>query len=92
MITKTYYDINDLMNLVLTLEDGSVEISAINGRAYFRVCNFTRRTAEDEYKLETLELENEHCPRLTPENTDAAYHIVEAKIASGEWKKAEVPA
>ena len=93
MITRTFRDIHDLVELVGTLQDASIAIEFKGGMTTFMISN---RSEHDAYgiphKRECINKGGNACIKAFCENTDAAYKAVEAKIASGEWKKAEAPA
>lgn len=94
MITKTFHDIYDLVKLVGTLYDSNIDIGFENGVTKFTITNCSDHDANGHpHKYERVDLgEGNLIITGYLENIDKAYRVVEQKIASGEWKKAEVPA
>lgn len=89
MITHTYYDIHDLLELVSTLHEATIELTTEGGRKYFSVMYYIRDAELSPAKGDPLRVDGDMMIPLFDWNTDAAYKAVEAKIASGEWKKAD---
>lgn len=93
MITRTFRDIHDLVEIVGTLQDASIDIEFKGGMAAFMISNCSEHDANGiPQKREYIQIDGNRYIKAFCENTDAAYKAVEAKIASGEWKKAEVSA
>ena len=91
MITKTFHDIYDLVELVGMLYDASIDITFENGVTKFTITNCSDHDANGlPRKYERVDL-GDGDPTITGyfENIDKAYRVVEQKIASGEWKKAD---
>lgn len=90
MITRTFRDIHDLVELVGTLQDASINIEFEGGMATFMISNRSEHDANGlPQKRECIKVGGNTYIKAFFENTDAAYKAVEAKIASGEWKKAD---
>ena len=94
MITKSFHDIYDLVEFVGMLKDASINISFDNGMTRFEITNASDHDANGmprKYEHVTLDGSNTIIDGYL-ENIEKAYNYVGQKIASGEWKKAEVSA
>lgn len=89
MITHTYYDIHDLLELVSTLHEATFEVITEGERKYFCVTHYARDNELSPAKGEPIRVDGNMMIPLFDWNIDAAYKAVEAKIASGEWKMAD---
>ncbi len=87
MITRTFYDTSDLVDLVSQLREATFELITEGGRKYFTVTNYTRDGEMAPVKGEALRIDGDMMIPLYDHNTDAAYKEIEAKIKSGEWEK-----
>lgn len=93
MITRTFRDIHDLVELVGTLQDASISIEFERGVTKFMITNHSDHDANGlPHKRDHIKIDNDIYIKGFFENIDAAYKAVEAKIASGEWKRAGVSA
>ena len=94
MITKSYHDIYDLVEFVGMLKDASITINFVDGMTRFSITNASDHDANGmprKYEHVTLDGSNTIIDGYL-ENIEKAYNIVGQKIASGAWRKAEVPA
>ncbi len=88
MITRTFHDIYDLVALVECLKHANISIEINDGDLYFDVTNYKLDANGTIDGRDRVEIDgNSVALRGFCENIDKAYHIVEDKIASGEWKK-----
>ena len=89
MITKSFHDINDLVEFVSMLKDANITINFEDGMARFSITNASDHDANGmprKYEHVTLDGSNTIIDGYL-ENIEKAYNIVGQKIASGEWEK-----
>mgnify|MGYP007111760872 CR=1 FL=1 len=89
MITKSFHDIYDLVEIVGTLKDANIDITFENGMMRFTIANYSDHDANGlPRKNEYVTISgNDITIDGYLENIDKAHRIVEDKISSGEWKK-----
>jgi hypothetical protein len=90
MITRTFHDIYDLVALAECLKHANISIEINDGDLFFDVTNYELDangmiTERDRIKIDGSSIQ----VRGFCENIDKAYRILEEKIASGDWKKAD---
>lgn len=88
MTTKTFHDIHDLVDLVMMLENASIEITMSDGDMHFDVSNYNMDASGMPNETDHISIEGSRIQiRGFFENVDKAFRIAENKIVSGEWKK-----
>ena len=84
MVTKTFHDIYDLVELVSMLKNGGIDISTRDGTMIVSITNYS---GEKRSNSEVLKVGNTSFITAFHENVEKAYQILLEKIASGEWEK-----
>ena len=84
MVTKTFHDIYDLVELVSMLKNGGIDISTHDGAMIFSITNYSDEKCSNS---ELLKVGNASFITAFHENVEKAYQILLEKIASGEWEK-----
>lgn len=90
MITKSYHDIYDLVELVLEAKNAQIEINTDDGEPRFCVTCFR----DDNSVLEGIDVQLSKNAKtsilpMRPEVTEEAYNMVKDRLDSGRWERHE---
>ena len=88
MITQTFYDLHDLVELVKTLPCAELRIEMSDGNPYITVHNYVDGSYSKRGSI-TMRMSYGDTDRIPAyyENVDWIYREVAKKIESGEWER-----
>ena len=84
MITKTFHDIFDVLELASMVKDVSFNFDMINGRPFITIMN-TPDGGHNDY----IKIDDDTMIPAWHENVERVYRALEEKIASGSWEKSD---